>query len=64
MLEFIALAIKGRDFPNAEWVSERTVTIPLSAKLTKEDVDRVIYEVKQCCIRVGPRAYPKTLLSY
>ncbi len=30
------------DFPNAEWVSERTVSLPLSAKLTHSDVRDVI----------------------
>ena len=28
---------KRGDFPNAEWISERTVSLPLSAKLTDED---------------------------
>lgn len=35
------------DFPNAEWISERTVSIPLSAKLTDEDVKYVIETVKE-----------------
>jgi dTDP-4-amino-4,6-dideoxygalactose transaminase len=30
------------DFPNAEWISDRTVSIPLSAKLSDEDVEDVI----------------------
>ena len=33
---------KRGDFPNAEWISDRTVSIPLSAKLTDEDVADVI----------------------
>jgi dTDP-4-amino-4,6-dideoxygalactose transaminase len=33
---------KPGDFPSAEWISDRTVSIPLSAKLTDEDVDDVI----------------------
>jgi dTDP-4-amino-4,6-dideoxygalactose transaminase len=33
---------KRGDFPNAEWISERTVSIPLSPKLTDEDVEDVI----------------------
>lgn len=33
---------KKGDFPNAEWISERTVSLPLSAKLTDEDVEDVI----------------------
>ena len=34
------------DFPNAEWISERTVSLPLSAKLTGEDINDVIEAVK------------------
>lgn len=34
------------DCPNAEWVSDRTVSIPISAKLTDSDVDRVIEAVR------------------
>ncbi|MCK4860247.1 MAG: DegT/DnrJ/EryC1/StrS family aminotransferase [Candidatus Omnitrophica bacterium] len=37
---------KRGDFPNAEWVSDRTVSLPLSAKLTNEDVEDVIEAVK------------------
>lgn len=41
-----AFGYKTGDFPNAEWISERTVSIPLSAKLTDEDVEDVIEAVK------------------
>ena len=34
------------DFPNAEWISERTVSLPLSAKLTNEDAEDVIKAVR------------------
>jgi dTDP-4-amino-4,6-dideoxygalactose transaminase len=34
------------DFPNATWISERTVSIPLSPKLTEADVEDVIGAVK------------------
>ena len=37
---------KRGDFPNAEWISDRTVSIPLSAKLTDEDVDNVIEAIR------------------
>jgi dTDP-4-amino-4,6-dideoxygalactose transaminase len=37
---------KRGDFPNAEWISDRTVSLPLSAKLTDEDVDYIIKMVK------------------
>lgn len=33
------------DFPQAEWISERTVSLPLSAALTHEDVSDVIEAV-------------------
>lgn len=36
---------KRDDFPNAAYVSERTVSLPLSAKLTDEDVNDVIKAV-------------------
>ncbi len=37
-----AFGYKPGDFPNAEWVSERTVSVPLSPKLTDKDVQDVI----------------------
>lgn len=37
---------KRGDFPNAEWISDRTVSLPLSAKLTDEDVEDVIEAVR------------------
>jgi dTDP-4-amino-4,6-dideoxygalactose transaminase len=36
---------KEGDYPNAEWVGERTLSLPLSAKLTDSDVDDVIAAV-------------------
>lgn len=33
---------KPEDYPNATWVSERTVSIPLSPSLTNEDIEYVI----------------------
>jgi dTDP-4-amino-4,6-dideoxygalactose transaminase len=33
-------------FPNAEWISDRTVSLPLSAKLTDEDVEDVINAIE------------------
>lgn len=38
---------KRGDFPNAEWLSDRTVSIPLSPKLTDEDVGDVIDAVRE-----------------
>src|SRR3989338_2292276 len=39
------------DFPNAEWISRRTVSLPLSAKLNDEDVEDVINAVKKIILR-------------
>lgn len=36
---------KRGDFPNAEWISDRTVSIPLSAKLKDKDIEDVIEAV-------------------
>jgi len=38
---------KWGDFSNAEWISSRTVSIPLSAKLSNEDVKDVINTVSE-----------------
>ena len=35
------------DFPNAEWISDRTVSIPISPKLSDEDVEDVISAVRE-----------------
>ena len=37
---------KSGDFPNAEWISDRTVSLPFSAKLIDEDVDDVVDTVR------------------
>ncbi len=37
---------KRGDFPNAEWVSDRTVSIPLSPKLSDQDADDVVGAVR------------------
>jgi dTDP-4-amino-4,6-dideoxygalactose transaminase len=34
-------------FPNAEWVSDRTLSLPLSAHMTDEDVDDVTFAVRK-----------------
>lgn len=38
---------KPGDFPNAEWISDRTLSVPLSPKLTDEDVKHVIEAVRE-----------------
>lgn len=35
------------DFPNAEYTSEGTVSLPLSAKMTEADVEDVIKAVRK-----------------
>ena len=35
------------DFPNATWISDRTLSLPLSAKLVDQDVEDVILAVRQ-----------------
>jgi dTDP-4-amino-4,6-dideoxygalactose transaminase len=35
------------DFPNAEWISDRTLSLPLSPKLTDEDVEDVIAALRR-----------------
>jgi len=37
---------KQGDFSNAEWISDRSVSLPFSAKLTDEDIEDVINAVK------------------
>jgi len=38
---------KEGEFPNAEFISERTLSLPLSAKLTEQDTDDVITVIKK-----------------
>lgn len=35
------------DFPNAEFISDRTISLPLSAKLTDDDVEDVVGAVRK-----------------
>jgi dTDP-4-amino-4,6-dideoxygalactose transaminase len=41
-----ALGYARGDLPNAEWISDRTLSLPLSLKLTDDDVDDVIFAVR------------------
>ncbi|HEX7052155.1 MAG TPA: DegT/DnrJ/EryC1/StrS family aminotransferase [Longimicrobiales bacterium] len=43
--------LRPEDFPNATWISERTVSIPLSPGLTDNDVEDVIAAVTAACTR-------------
>ena len=38
---------KRGDFPNAEFVSDRTISLPLSPKLSDKDVEDVIFAIKK-----------------
>jgi dTDP-4-amino-4,6-dideoxygalactose transaminase len=38
---------KEGDFPNAEWIGNATMSLPLSAKLQEEDVQDVIAVLRQ-----------------
>lgn len=38
---------KAGDYPNAEYIGERTVSLPLSAKLSRPEADRVIKTVRE-----------------
>lgn len=42
-----AYGYRAGDFENAEWVSERTVSLPLSPKLTDSDVEYIVSNVRQ-----------------
>lgn len=52
---------KRGDFPNSEYISDRTISLPFSAKLTDKDVADVIKAVKKVFSRymeVSPRPQP------
>jgi dTDP-4-amino-4,6-dideoxygalactose transaminase len=38
--------LKRGDFPHAEYISDRIVLLPLSAKLSERDIDDVVNAVK------------------
>ena len=41
---------KRGDFKNAEWISDRTVSLPLTPYLKNDDIDRVIKAVKKILV--------------
>jgi len=41
---------KPGDFPNAEWIGDRTLSLPFSGKLSDQDVDDVIAAVREVCV--------------
>jgi dTDP-4-amino-4,6-dideoxygalactose transaminase len=48
------------DFPVAEWISERTLSLPLSPKLTDEDVADVIAAVHRTLERGAPGGFARS----
>jgi len=42
---------KQGDFPNAEWIGMRTVSLPLSPRLSEQDVADVIRAVRRVIAR-------------
>ena len=44
---FADLGYKAGDFPNAEEIGDRTISLPLSAKITDDDVQDVISAVRK-----------------
>jgi dTDP-4-amino-4,6-dideoxygalactose transaminase len=52
-----AYGYRRGDFPNAEWISARTVSLPLSPKLTREEVARVIQTVADILKTKSRRKY-------
>ena len=38
---------KPDDFPNANWISKRNISLPLSAKMTDSEIDTVIKRCKE-----------------
>jgi dTDP-4-amino-4,6-dideoxygalactose transaminase len=41
-----AFGYRRGDLPNSEWISDRTISLPLSPKLTDGDVESVIFAVR------------------
>jgi len=48
-------------FPNAEWISERTVSLPLSAKLSDEDINDVVTAVKSILVTKSEKKNRKSV---
>src|SRR5262249_52190006 len=58
-----AFGFRPGDFPNAEFISDRTLSLPLSAKVSWNDVDRVIGGVRQILtVRAVAQARPQDSL--
>jgi dTDP-4-amino-4,6-dideoxygalactose transaminase len=50
---------RPEDFPNAAWISDRTVSLPLSGKLTDAEVGRVIDAVRGVLQKKTHRGEPR-----
>jgi dTDP-4-amino-4,6-dideoxygalactose transaminase len=44
-----AFGFREGDFPNAEWIGERTVSLPMGPNLTTADIDDVAEAVRKIC---------------
>ncbi|TSC70628.1 MAG: hypothetical protein CEO12_208 [Parcubacteria group bacterium Gr01-1014_46] len=44
-------AYKKGDYPNAEYIGSRTVSLPLSAKLTMEEAKRIVSSVREILVK-------------
>jgi dTDP-4-amino-4,6-dideoxygalactose transaminase len=42
-----AFGYKRGDLPNSEWISDRTISLPLSPKVTDDDVNDVVFAVRR-----------------
>ncbi len=51
---------KPQDFPNAHYISERTLSLPLSAALTTKDVDDVLWAVRKIFSKYKHHKVPGT----
>jgi dTDP-4-amino-4,6-dideoxygalactose transaminase len=39
------------DFPNAEYIGDRTISLPLSSKLTDAEVERIVRTVRDIILK-------------
>ncbi len=45
------------DYPEASWISDRTLSLPLSAKLRSEEVERIIFSTLSVCSSANTTAW-------
>jgi dTDP-4-amino-4,6-dideoxygalactose transaminase len=44
------------DLTNTEWISDRTISLPLSPKLTDQDIESVVFAV--FCLMIAAESQP------